>query len=482
MGNEKKQRNGRWTALIMAVLISVVAVMPAFAASFSDVQSGDWFKTYVDYAYEKGIMSGTSDTTFEPNREVSRAMAVQVLYALEGKPSVTRTDKFQDLTDEWYQDAVSWAAANGIVAGTGNETFSPDVSISREQIVLILKKYAEYKGYDTSVSKSLTAFPDRNKVSGYATDAMKWAVAAGVISGQGSNGKKIAPQDGTKRCEFAAIMKSFNEKVATTEEKLPNSVKTGSIESQVIYDENDIIVTATGLNKDDYGMITLSLSVVNNSSRKIILQADDVYVNGYSTSNIMSETVMPGKKATAEMTLLEKYLLQSKISKIGTIEFRLIFVNPNTFGTLFKSDLIEIHTNQYGTFTQKDYDTKASNILLEQDGVTIYQEAFYNADPANYERAKLRVFIKNDSDRTVIVQCDDTSINDYMVSEVFSATVLPGKKIVDDIEYSSTDMQKYGITKGETLETKFSLITENFHTFYESDPIAVDLTSITKSS
>lgn len=487
-----------WNRAVRCFLVAITVMagvalgipMEAMAESsnvlpFTDVSTEEWSYPYISYAYQQGIMSGTSGTTFAPDIEVSRAMAVQVLYALEGKPETIRTYRFTDLSDEWYQDAVSWAALNGIIAGTGNgSTFSPDAPISREQIVLILKKYAAYKGYDTSASKSLSEFSDWKQVSGYAIDAMQWAVGAGVISGQGSDVKRIAPQDGTKRAEFAAIMKSFNEKVATSEEELTDEVTTGSVGSQLLYigDHDDYWVNVESLTKNQLGMITLELSVKNNTASEMTAFAKDVYINGYSVKATMADDIMPGVQTTLKLRFTEKDLLASKISKIGNIEFSLVFTDADDHETLYETDLMTVRTNQYWDVHQVDYDKDTSHIILKEEGITIYQEMFYNSVPEKNESAKLRLYVRNDSERAITLGCKDMSMNGKAIKGIVSQTILPGKKAVTDIRFTVSKLEAEGITKCETLKTKFNFWNYDAGYNYTTGPVSIDLTAITKTA
>jgi hypothetical protein len=204
----------RFVTLLVAASMTVGMTFPAMAESFSDVSDGDWFKTYVDYVSEKGFMVGTGGE-FNPEGTLNRAQGVTVLYAMEGKPSVEDSGKFNDLAADWYKNAVNWAVASGITVGKGNGKFAPDDPLTREQIAVMMKAYAKIKGYDTSASADLSKFSDSGKVSSWAKDAMKWAVGVGIISGKVENGKTVlAPGETTTRAQFAAISKSFNQKVA----------------------------------------------------------------------------------------------------------------------------------------------------------------------------------------------------------------------------------------------------------------------------
>lgn len=181
---------------------------------FSDVREADWFYDDVVYAYENGLFSGTSDTTFSPNASMTRAMLVTVLYRLEGQPAVSGRSGFSDVKlNSYYEDAVTWAADNGIVNGTGATTFSPNANVTREQMAVILYRYAQHKQYSTTASASLNGFSDAAKVSAYAKAPLSWAVAEKLVNG--SEGK-LLPTGNATRAQVAAILHRFVENVATT--------------------------------------------------------------------------------------------------------------------------------------------------------------------------------------------------------------------------------------------------------------------------
>lgn len=164
---------------------------------FTDVSANNWFYDGVKYAYENGLMNGTSSTAFSPNANTTRGMIVTILARVEG----VNTNG-----TPWYAAGQKWAMDNGISDGTN----MPGV-ITREQLATILYRYAKQKGYDVSRSAALTAFSDADKVSGYAAEAMQWAVAEGLL--QGSNGK-LNPQGSATRAQVATILMRFMEKFA----------------------------------------------------------------------------------------------------------------------------------------------------------------------------------------------------------------------------------------------------------------------------
>ena len=181
---------------------------------FTDVRESDWFYEDVAFAYENGLFSGTSDTTFSPNTSMTRAMLVTVLYRLEGQPAVNGRSGFSDVQyNGYYEDAVTWAADNGIVNGTSTSTFSPNVNVTREQMAAILYRYAQYKKYNTAASSGLNGFTDHASVSGYAAASLEWAVAEKLVNGSAG---KLMPTGNATRAQVAAILHRFVENVAET--------------------------------------------------------------------------------------------------------------------------------------------------------------------------------------------------------------------------------------------------------------------------
>lgn len=182
---------------------------------FKDVKSGDWWYNAVQYVHLNGLMAGTGTTTFSPTAILTRAQAVQVLYNLEGQPTVTGKNTFTDVaSNHWGIKAITWASENGVVAGVGNNKFDPDVNVSREQFAQMMYNYATYKKYNTSASADLTKFPDDDTVSSWATKALAWANAEGLINGTEEDGTVILAPNGTaNRAQAASILMNFDKNV-----------------------------------------------------------------------------------------------------------------------------------------------------------------------------------------------------------------------------------------------------------------------------
>ena len=184
---------------------------PASRLPFTDVSTSDWFYDDVKFVYENGLFSGTDSRSFSPSASMTRAMLVTVLYRLEGEPAVAGRSSFADVkSGAYYEKAVIWAAANGIVTGTSSTSFSPDAKVTREQLAAILYRYAQYKKLDTSASEKLNSFSDAGEVSGYANAALGWAVAERLVNGASG---KLMPKGYAARAQVAAIFHRFVENV-----------------------------------------------------------------------------------------------------------------------------------------------------------------------------------------------------------------------------------------------------------------------------
>ena len=179
---------------------------------FADVPPTNWAADAVAFASAHELFSGTSETTFSPNQPMSRGMLATVLYNLEGQPDQVLT--MQDLTDgyndvssgAWYADGIAWAVENGIANGYGNGQFGPNDSVTREQLAVMLWKYA---GSPKASGQGL-AFADAGQVSSYAQEALCWAVENGILSGY-ANGQ-LAPGGTATRAQAAQMLKNFMER------------------------------------------------------------------------------------------------------------------------------------------------------------------------------------------------------------------------------------------------------------------------------
>ncbi|WP_418745425.1 5'-nucleotidase C-terminal domain-containing protein [Evtepia gabavorous] len=176
--------------------------------SYNDVKAGDWYANAVNYVTLTGLMNGTGDG-FSPNLAINRGMMVTVLYRMAGSPEVTAENPFTDVpADTWYTDAVIWASENGITAGTSETTFSPTNSLTREQLATFFYRFADFENPDPiEITGDLTGFTDADQVASYATDAMKWAIGEGLISG--TTETTLSPKATATRAQVATILMRY---------------------------------------------------------------------------------------------------------------------------------------------------------------------------------------------------------------------------------------------------------------------------------
>lgn len=182
------------------------------SAAFADVAQDAWFFTAVQFTASRELFSGVGEGRFAPQDSMSRAMLVTVLYQLENRPQTANTGSFSDVAqDAWYHDAALWAQQQGITGGSGDGSFSPNASISRESLALMLYRSAQSLGVAGKEGQSLDSFADHGSVSPWAKQAMEWAYANGILSGNDKG--QLAPQADSSRAEVSAMLSRFVELV-----------------------------------------------------------------------------------------------------------------------------------------------------------------------------------------------------------------------------------------------------------------------------
>lgn len=202
--------SGRVT--VEATFVEVTEEPSPTVLPFTDVPASAWYYDAVEFVYERGMMAGTGNNQFSPNVTTTRAMIVTILHRLENQPAAG-SSSFTDVpAGQWYTDAVTWAAANGIVGGYGDGRFGPNDTITREQMAVILYRYAQFKGYDVSNTGNLSRYTDAGQVSTWARTAMGWANAQGLITG--NTATTLNPTGSATRAEVATILMRFCEDVA----------------------------------------------------------------------------------------------------------------------------------------------------------------------------------------------------------------------------------------------------------------------------
>ena len=182
----------------------------------NDVTGDEWYADSVAWATSHEVMNGVGNGEFHADAEASRGQITQLLMNLDGAEAPADLVEFLDVhADDWFAGSVAWAVENGVAQGEG-EKFGANDPVSREQLAVMLYNYAQYKGYDASVSGDVSSFPDAGDVNGYAQQALAWAVGAGLINGttDAQGNVVLDPQGTATRGQIAAIIERFCENVA----------------------------------------------------------------------------------------------------------------------------------------------------------------------------------------------------------------------------------------------------------------------------
>jgi hypothetical protein len=195
--------------ITLALILGTVNVSATAAGMpFTDVKSGDWYYNHVTWAADNKIVSGYPDSTFRPSNTMTRAEFVQVLYSLEGRPTVTAAASFSDVASgDWFATAVSWAVGAGVTSGVGGGQFAPSGSVTREQAVMFLYKYAQLKGDDKDYSGVELSFGDKDAISAWAVPAVQWSAANSVVSGYPDG--TFGSQNTATRAEVVTILHRY---------------------------------------------------------------------------------------------------------------------------------------------------------------------------------------------------------------------------------------------------------------------------------
>lgn len=190
---------------------SSTVLSDASALPFTDIVSTDWYYNYVHYVYSASLFNGVSETKFSPSASMTRAMLATVLYRLAGSPAVNEASggAFTDVAaDAWYASSVSWAAANGIVNGMGDGLYMPNRNVTREQMAVMLRRYASYAGISVDASSDLSGFSDAGNCSDWALEGVKWTAGTGIIGGRTDG--TLDPGGTATRAEVSAMLQRFS--------------------------------------------------------------------------------------------------------------------------------------------------------------------------------------------------------------------------------------------------------------------------------
>ena len=299
----------RLIALLLVVCLLATAVpLQALATTglpFRDVPDGAWYLPAVQYAYKEQIMTGTSGNTFEPDANLTRAQMTQILYNMEGKPSVDE-DAFTDVhTGDWFYGAVNWAASQGVVNGVGGGRFDPNTSITREQMVVMLCNYAKFKDYETDDLVDLSGYTDMSSISDYAFQPLQWAVGEGIISGVTET--TIQPQGTATRAQVAQVLMTFCQNKEALDAFQAKNID--DFKGQTVLQYTDSQDTNFSVLEDD-----VIIASAANGVNRMVSEDDDAGIYVINQADTTIKGLQPGDK------LFIPYDSDYFMAKVGTIK------------------------------------------------------------------------------------------------------------------------------------------------------------------
>lgn len=338
-------------AVTMVLGLLPSTVLAIGSTGFKDVKDGDWFKEAVEYVTAEGLMVGVGGNKFGPNGQTTRAMVVTVLYRMEGEPETAGIGFSDTGKNRWYSNAVMWAKENGIVNGYGDNTFRPDKTMTREEMVAVFYRYSEFKGYDTTATKSLADYSDFKSIQTYAVDAMSWAVAVGLITGFPDG--TIRPQGQSTRAQLATVLMRFAEIEVAPDDKYEVVDIYTNISDIQIFVSTEVVFYATVI-----GDCPEDISVVDEDGCILGILADDgIGIDDLSNDNIYTGTI----SLYSEMPIQVNYYIMFESGKKSDVSATIYY---------------------YKQFTTEDH---AEYLSIEMGIDTLLEENSYNGTKESAE-------------------------------------------------------------------------------------------------
>lgn len=245
-----------------------------------------------------------------------------------------------------------------------------------------------------------------------------------------------------------------------------------SIEEQVIFDQDEIKITATGIDSEGSFMgSNLNLLIENNSDKNITVQARNVSVNGYMVDTSMSADVASQKKSNDSLTLSDSSLNECGIERIANLEFSFHIFDSETWDTIIDSEMMDIKTSYADIYTQS-YDD-SGDLIYEDGSVRIISKGMTNDSIFG---PGWKLYIENKLDQNITIQTRDTSIDDFMIDAIFSAEIAGKKRIIDSMTFMSSDLEENDLSDFHNIETSFHIFyTDGFDTVIDTEPLMIDL-------
>lgn len=288
------------------------------------------------------------------------------------------------------------------------------------------------------------------------------AATMGGCSSSSSETKETAGVSAGESSEAATTEKAEETEVAT-------EVTAVSVDEQVLFDANDIKITATGM-EDGFIGTELKLLIENNSAQPITVQARNANVNGYMVDTVMSADVAAGKKANDSLTFTTSGLKECGIEDVATMEFSFHICNADSWEDILDTDVIHVDTSIAEGYVQS-YDD-SGEVLVDTNGIKIVKKGLSEED--SFWGPGVVLYIENNSDQDVTIQVRDVSVNGFMVDSSMSEDVVAGKKAISAVQFFSTDLEENSITEITDVELYFHIFNaSSWDTLFDSDVISM---------
>ncbi len=287
-----------------------------------------------------------------------------------------------------------------------------------------------------------------------------------IVSGCGTTETKEVENDNPQTTN-ATQQENSNDK---QDNNSVQSKKEAAIEEQVLLEYGDVKITAKGLGENFMGP-ELKILIENDSSSDVTVSLDDVVVNNYMMSGFLYETVAAGKKSNTSFSIYDSSLANAGIENIGKIELYFSLVDPNSYNTIYESDLIEIKTSLFGEMDETPNDLGKE--LVNQNGIRIVGKYFNkNSIWGN----SVVLYIENNTDRNIMVSADDISVNGFMITALFAEGVRPNRKAIGVMYLSSGDLEENGIETVEEISTKFEVYdADSYRAILQTDEVSFSI-------
>lgn len=244
-----------------------------------------------------------------------------------------------------------------------------------------------------------------------------------------------------------------------------------SIEKQIIFEQDGIVITVTGISEDEIFGPELNLLIDNASSKNITVQSRKAAINGYMVSSSMSCDVLSGKKANDSLTFMNSDIKNCGIDAIANIEFSFHIFESDSYDKLYDSGLIRLTTSLAEEFSQT-YDD-SGEVLYDENGIKLIFKELDTDD--SIFGPQIMIYTENNTEQTITIQARNTSVNGFMVDPSISTEITPGNKAVSGMTFMKSQLEENNITDFETVETSFHIFNDNFGTIADTQPITISL-------